>query len=127
VEGVAPEQARWKPEPEAWSILEVVNHLADEEVEDFRTRIDFTLHRPGDAWPGIDPQGWPAARGYLTRELMPSLDRFLEERRHSVAWLRGLEGRDWALGYDHPRGGTIRAGDLLAAWLDHDLVHIRQI
>lgn len=30
------EQAAWKPSPEAWSALEVVNHLHDEECEDFR-------------------------------------------------------------------------------------------
>ena len=48
VNGVSDEQARWKPTPEDWSILEVINHLYDEEREDFRTRIDYTLHRPGE-------------------------------------------------------------------------------
>ena len=47
--GVGAEQARWKPAPERWSILEVLNHLYDEEREDFRQRLDFTLHRPGEA------------------------------------------------------------------------------
>jgi hypothetical protein len=131
VDAVAPEQARWKPAPEQWSILEVVNHLGDEEAEDFRRRLDLTLHHPGDAWPAIDPEGWPRARGYLDRELVPSLDRFLEERKRSVAWLRGLEQElelpDWERSYEHPRAGKIRAGDLLASCFDHDLIHIRQI
>ncbi|MCB0058173.1 MAG: DinB family protein, partial [Caldilineaceae bacterium] len=51
VAGVPDEQARWKPDAESWSILEVVNHLLDEEREDFRVRIDYTLHRPGEKWP----------------------------------------------------------------------------
>jgi hypothetical protein len=38
VSRVSDEQARWKPEADSWSILEVVNHLYDEEREDFRTR-----------------------------------------------------------------------------------------
>jgi len=29
--GVSDEQARWKPDPDSWSILEVINHLYDEE------------------------------------------------------------------------------------------------
>jgi hypothetical protein len=58
------EQAAWRPAPEAWSILEVVNHLADLEVEDFRTRLGLTLERPEEAWPPIDPVGWPVARAY---------------------------------------------------------------
>ena len=28
-QNVSEEQARWKPNPESWSILEVVNHLLD--------------------------------------------------------------------------------------------------
>lgn len=39
-------QARWKPVPESWSALEVLNHLCDEESEDFRLRLDLTLHTP---------------------------------------------------------------------------------
>ena len=49
VDGVSDEQARWQPEPTQWSILEVVNHLADEEVEDFRRRMETTLLHPGQA------------------------------------------------------------------------------
>lgn len=55
--GVSPDQARWKPDPLQWSILEVVNHLADEEVEDFRQRLELTLRDPKAEWPPIDPQG----------------------------------------------------------------------
>ena len=40
---VADEQARWRPSADKWSMLEVMSHLADEEVEDFRTRVDLTL------------------------------------------------------------------------------------
>lgn len=39
--GVGETQARWRPAPEKWSFLEVVNHLHDEEREDFRRRIDW--------------------------------------------------------------------------------------
>ena len=38
VKGISLEQARWKPAPDKWSILEVINHLYDEEKEDFRQR-----------------------------------------------------------------------------------------
>ena len=55
VQGVSDQQARWKPDPDSWSILEVLNHLLDEEREDFRVRLDYTLHRPGEPWPPIDP------------------------------------------------------------------------
>ncbi len=55
-EGVSDYQARWKPDPASWSILEVVNHLLDEEKEDFRARLNLALYQPDEPWPGIDPK-----------------------------------------------------------------------
>ncbi len=63
VEGFTQAEAQARPDALAWSALEVVCHLYDEEREDFRQRIDYTLHKPGVEWPPIDPGGWvdPAA------------------------------------------------------------------
>ena len=124
--GVSAEQARWKPDPDTWSILEVVNHLLDEERHDFRVRLDYTLHRPGDPWPPIDPGGWVTERGYNQRDLDASLAQFLSERKASIAWLRALSTPDWDASYEAP-WGPIRAGDLLASWVGHDLLHLRQL
>jgi hypothetical protein len=123
---VGDEQARWKPGPEEWSILEVVNHLGDEEVEDFRARLDAVLHHAG-SWPPIDPQGWPASRRYNDRALTESVDRFLAARADSLAWLEGLVDADWSLAYQHPSIGPISAADLLTSWVAHDYIHVRQI
>jgi uncharacterized damage-inducible protein DinB len=124
--GVELEQARWQPAPEKWSILEVVNHLYDEERDDFRARLDLLLHQPEQQWPPIDPQTWAMERKYNERELDESLARFLEERRKSIAWLKGLREPRLENAYERPQG-IIRAGDLLASWLAHDFLHIRQL
>ena len=58
VKGISAEQARWKPAPDKWSILEVVNHLHDEEREDFRQRLELVLTDATLAWPPIAPQEW---------------------------------------------------------------------
>lgn len=127
VSGVGAAQARWKPEPAKWSMLEVVTHLADEEVEDFRRRVDLTLHSPDAAWPPIDPERWAVERRYNEGSLAEALVRFLAARAESVAWLRGLVDPDWDLTHRHPRLGPIRAGDLLTGWVAHDHIHIRQL
>ena len=62
------ELQRWKPSPERWSLLEIVNHLADEEALDFRTRIERTLRDPSEAWPSISPQDWVAEKKYNERD-----------------------------------------------------------
>ena len=127
VTGVSEVQARWKPDPATWSILEVVNHLLDEEREDFRVRIDFTLHRPGAKWPPIDPAGWVTQRRYNARDLQQSLASFLEERQASVNWLLHLPSPDWNQAEIAPWGDPFPAGNLLAAWVAHDLLHLRQL
>ena len=58
------DDARWKPRPEDWSILEVVRHLGDEEVDDFRARLRSTLENPATAWPQIRPEVWAVERKY---------------------------------------------------------------
>lgn len=126
VRGVSEAQARWRPTPDAWSILEVVNHLWDEEREDFRVRIDYTLHRPGEPWPGIDPGGWVKEREYNQRDLDASLDGFLNAREGSLAWLRQLSAPNWDASYEAP-WGPIAAGDIFASWVGHDLLHMRQL
>ncbi|MEM7530818.1 MAG: DinB family protein [Chloroflexota bacterium] len=122
-----PESAHhWKPSPTEWSIVEVVNHLTDEERDDFRLRIDMVLHQPGVPLPPIDPEGWVVARAYNERALKPSLDKFLRERAYSIDWLRQRQNPAWDNVSEQP-WGIITAGDFLASWLAHDFLHIRQL
>lgn len=125
--GVDDAQARWKPDAASWSVLEVINHLLDEERKDFRQRIDYTLHRPGDAWPPINPNGWVTKCRYNERDLEESLAAFLTEREQSLVWLRSLVAPDWDASAIAPWGEPFAAGNLLAAWVAHDLLHLRQL
>ena len=72
VSGVGKEQALWRQAPEKWSMVEIVCHLADEEREDFRTRLDLILHHPDQTWPGIDPEGEFRAKRYFPLETASS-------------------------------------------------------
>ena len=126
VGNIAPDQAKWKPEPDKWAILEVVNHLYDEEREDFRQRLELVFADPAQPWPSIDPRGWVASRNYIGRALDESLENFLAEREKSLSWLRQLSNPKWDNSNEGPNG-ILSAGDLLASWLAHDFLHIRQI
>jgi hypothetical protein len=123
---ISDEQARWKPDPQTWSILEVINHLYDEEHEDFRVRVDYILHHPGQPWPPINPQGWVTERAYNQRDLTQSVQGFLEERQKSLVWLKGLGNTEWQASVT-VSFGSFSAGDIFAAWVAHDLLHLRQL
>ncbi|HVQ36619.1 MAG TPA: DinB family protein, partial [Pyrinomonadaceae bacterium] len=108
------------------SILEVINHLYDEEREDFRHRLDLILTNPETPWPRIDPQTWVIERSYNERDIGASLESFLAEREKSLLWLRQLPTPNWHNRHEHPNG-VISAGDLLASWLAHDYLHVKQL
>ena len=125
-EGISDEQARFRPDSDSWSILEVINHLLDEEREDFRVLLDLALHRPDEPRPRISPGAWVTERRYNERDLGQSLQDLIAAREASLAWLKGLSAPDWEAAYQVP-WGVIRAGDIFAAWVAHDLLHMRQL
>jgi len=127
LQNASDQQACWKPGPDRWSLLEVVNHLYDEEREDFRRRLELVLTDPTEPWPPIDPEGWVVDRRYNERDFAQSLKNFFDERRKSLLWLDNLDSPNWQATHLHPRMGPMSAELLLANWLAHDLFHIRQI
>jgi hypothetical protein len=118
-------QARWKPSPKDWSALEVINHLADEEREDFRARIQHVLSGSDKPAPPINPQGWVVERAYNQRDLDASVADYLQERQRSLEWLRGLTDVSWEMPVREVP--NFRVGDLLVSWVAHDMLHQRQL
>ena len=121
------ELINWKAGPDKWSILEIVNHLYDEEREDFRFRLKSVLENPEIPWPSINPAGWVKEREYSSRNFDSSLNDFILEREKSIEWLGGLINPNWHLSYNHPQIGIMSAEKILANWLAHDYLHMRQI
>ncbi len=126
VQGASDAQARWKPSPDDWSILEVIHHLYDEEIEDFRRHLDHILYHADQPWPRIDPGGWVTQRRYNEQEPATMLTKFLAARQESLAWLATLGVADWNVAIAMP-WGALTAGDILASWAAHDLLHLRQL
>lgn len=124
--GISQEQSRVRPAPDSWSVLEVICHLHDEEREDFREHLDFILHRQDEEWHVIDPQRWLEERRYNEQDFQIIQERFFIERRQSLEWLEGLSGTNWDITYTSEYG-SMSAGEMLACWVAHDNLHIRQL
>jgi hypothetical protein len=126
VERISPEQAQWKPDPETWSMKDVMEHVYNEERGDFRAHIKEMFHEPPQPWGALQP-------GWLPMESChQALEGFLAEREASLAWLRSLDAPDWNLesrASFGPDGGemVLKAGDVLVSWVAHDFLHIRQM
>jgi uncharacterized damage-inducible protein DinB len=123
--GLTQEEAQNKPNPESWSILEVVCHLYDIEREDFREHLDFILHRQDEEYHVIDPQSWIIERKYNEQSFIDTQEKFFAERKLSLEWLRGISDSDWETTYTSPYG-SVSAGEMLSCWIAHDNLHLRQ-
>ncbi len=132
--GVTQEEARFKPNADTWSILEVICHLYDAEREDFREHLDFiistslnaSLHRQNEEWHTIDPEGWVTQRKYNQQGFAEKWAEFFAEREESLEWLKGLANANWEITYTSPFG-ALKAGDMLSSWVAHDNLHVRQL
>jgi hypothetical protein len=124
--GLTQEEAQVKPNPESWSVLETVCHLCDEERDDFRQRLDIILHRPSEKWPPIAPEEWVRARKYNEQDFKKMKERFLSERGKSLDWLKGQSNADWDRSYAS-ESRVMTAGDMLASWIAHDNLALRQL
>ena len=97
------------------SVFDAIKLMAEKSVGALLVMVDGKL------------EGIVTERDYASRELATVLGEWLEERRASLAWLRGLEAPDWERAHAHASFGPLHAGDLLASWAAHDALHLRQL
>jgi uncharacterized damage-inducible protein DinB len=126
VQDVSPEQADWRPSPEAWSLREVLGHVYNEERMDFRAHLQEMLQHPPQPWGALHQEYVHVAT------CRQALDAFLLEREASLAWLKALPSPDWDLKSQASFGPshetmTLSAGDILCSWVEHDILHLRQV
>ena len=127
VGSVTDEQAGWKPTPDTWSLKDTLVHLYNEERIDFRLHLREMFSEPPVAWGTGEPLPY-----LQTDNLAEAINGFLKERLASLEWLRSLKTPNWNIKSRvrfHPDEEEIvlRAGDVLASWIEHDFLHLRQL
>jgi len=126
VAGLSPGQWRARPAPGEWAPVEIVCHLRDEEAEDFGARIRVVLEG-GTRFAPIDPEGWARDRRYLEADPAEALAAFRAHRAASLTLLAGASPERLAGAGESSSGLTLTGLDVLAAWVTHDGLHLRQL
>lgn len=127
LENIPDQQAEWKPNPETWSMMEVMEHVYNEERIDFRKHLKEMFSHPPQPWEVYHPEEYVGVEG-----CRQALELFLAEREDSIAWLKALHSPDWDAASEANFGPAadvlvLSAGDVLVSWLAHDYLHIRQM
>jgi DinB family protein len=110
-----------------WSPYDVVGHLVHGERADWIERARHILS--GDPRPFAPFDRTAQFRESEGKTLAELLADFKELRSRNVAELKGLNLGDGDLKRtgQHPDFGEVTLGQLLAAWVVHDLDHVAQI
>ena len=124
--GMPDRTLRQEEAPGKWSVIEVIQHLADSDlVFGFRLRMILTEDQP--PLQGYDQDAWARACRYGKVPLDTALDQLRGVRATNLYVLRGLSPGDFARVGLHSERGSESAGFLLRLMGGHDLVHRRQI
>jgi hypothetical protein len=125
--GIADDDARWKPSPVRWSILEVLGHLCHVEVNSLRYRAQAILTEDNPKFPDYDPNTFEAAGAFERSTVSAALDEFDRERTISLDLLRTISAAALSRAGRHAALGEVTISNLLHHWVLHDLAHLRQI
>lgn len=122
-----PEAARRRPEaPGKWSVVEVVQHLADSElVYGYRMRLTVAEERP--PIPGYDQDAWAQNLRYRDVRLEDALADLEAMRTMNLRFLRTLTDADLDRIGVHTERGEESVRHITRLLAGHDLLHLRQI
>jgi len=86
------EQARWRPAPKEWSVIEIVGHLADSE-RIFSYRALCIARNDPTPLPGADLEAYVPAAGFESRALADVVGEYVTDgtpcHGSAPAWLEG--------------------------------------
>jgi len=125
--GVFPrEMWQFRPAPDAWTIHEIIVHIADSEVNSY-LRCRRLVAEPGSAVLGYDETKWATDLDYHRQSAEDSLELFKWLRHQSYRLIRELPEAVWANSVDHSESGPMTMVDWLDTYQRHIPDHIGQM
>ena len=115
-----------RPEPEEWSTVEVLLHVAD--VDELAVRRFGEIRSGKPAMSGYNTADWEKARTSAQRDgLAGVLLRLHTARQEMLQAVSDLSDADLEKAASHPRYGQMTIRQVIEMGLRHDLDHAQQI
>ena len=126
LEGFPAEQLSAHPLPGKWSAREIVQHLADSEMNS-AIRLRKLLTEDGAQIQGYDQESYAERLRYNERDIAPALDTLRGARATTAQLLDSMTEDDWAREGTHSESGRYTARDWLRIYAAHAHNHAAQI
>lgn len=117
---------RFRPQPDAWSIIEIVGHIVEVNAL-WVGRIRHILAAEYPMFPPYNPDAAVRNRDYQHKQVDGLLTAFAEQRADLVAFAHLLQPTQLARTGEHAVRGTVSVADALAILAAHDQSHDAQI
>ena len=119
-------QLTTRPQPNKWSVGEILAHLAEDEIAT-AWRYRQMVEHSGIDLAGFDQDMWARLGNYRDRAPSESLTLFRLLRQSNLAFLERLAPEQWECFGIHAERGRITVRDLAAHMAGHDANHIEQV
>jgi uncharacterized damage-inducible protein DinB len=125
-EAVSPAKLRKRPEPDKWSVGEILAHMSDVEIA-VGWRMRFILGAPGTPVQAYDQNAWVKAGHYEKRDPKKSIEIQRVVREANLALLKSLSPEQWEHFGLHAERGQESIQHMVNMLAGHDINHILQI
>ena len=124
--GFPREMWTYRPEPDDWTIHEIVVHIADSEANSF-VRCRRLIAEPGSEVLGYDEAGWARRLNYHDQDPALALELFRVLRQATYQLIRDLPDEVWSHTVVHSESGRMTFDDWLHTYERHVPEHIAQM
>jgi uncharacterized damage-inducible protein DinB len=126
ISGVPDDVLHRRPAPGKWSIVEIIAHLAEDELTS-SWRYRQMIEHDGVALLGFDQELWARLGDYASWTARDALDMYRLLRLANVTLLSRLTAAEWERSGVHAERGSMTVRSLAAHMTGHDRNHIEQI
>jgi hypothetical protein len=126
VEGVPEERLRRRPAPKKWSVVEILAHLAEDELSS-SWRYRQMIEHSGEKLMGFDQDEWARLGDYHSWNASDALEMFRLLREANLRMLSLLSAEEWERTGEHVERGRLNVRELANHMAAHDINHIQQI
>ncbi len=115
-----------RPNPDRFSMREVIAHLADWEPI-MLTRIKTGVDSPGATINAYDEGQMAKDHNYGSTDPMERLRAWKSDRAKTIEYVKGLSDEDFQKQVVHPERGPMLVGDIAHMLVSHDIYHVEQL
>ncbi|HEX5322983.1 MAG TPA: DinB family protein [Capsulimonadaceae bacterium] len=126
LDGIADEQADRRPDPDRFTIREVMAHLADWEPV-LQERLRMTRDEDQPTLEVVDPAKRAIEHDYAHSDVREQLQLFAERRAATSAIVRNFTLEQWERKAIRPNIGAMTMESIVALIPLHDMYHLRQV